>query len=49
MDIETSFYKQILKEKFNLTDNIEEIVSKNPKKYCIDTLYDINEMSIIYI
>jgi hypothetical protein len=44
MDIETSFYKQILKEKFNLTDNIEEIVSKNPNKYCIDTLYDINDL-----
>jgi hypothetical protein len=42
MNLQTSFYKEILKEKFNLTDNIEEIVSKNPKKYCIDTLYDIN-------
>jgi hypothetical protein len=44
MELQTSFYKQILKEKFNLTDNIEEIVSKNPKKYCIDTLYDINDL-----
>jgi hypothetical protein len=44
MDLQTSFYKQILKENFNLTDNIEEIVSKNPKKYCIDTLYDINDL-----
>jgi hypothetical protein len=44
MNLQSSFYKQILKEKFNLTDNIEEIVSKNPKKYCIDTLYDINDL-----
>jgi hypothetical protein len=44
MDLETSFYKKILKEKFNLTDNIEEIVSQNPIKYCIDTLYDINDL-----
>jgi hypothetical protein len=44
MELQTSFYKQKLKEKFNLIDNIEEIVSKNPKKYCIDTLYDINDL-----
>ena len=44
MDLQFSFYKKILKEKFNLTDNIEEIVSKDPKKYCIDTLYDINDL-----
>ena len=25
MDLQNSFYKKILKEKFNLTDNIEEI------------------------
>lgn len=41
---ETSFYKKILKEKFNLTDNIEEIVSKNPNKYSIDKLYNINDL-----
>ena len=44
MDLQTSFYKQILKEKFNLTDDIENIVSKNPTKYCIDTLYNINDL-----
>jgi hypothetical protein len=44
MDLQSSFYKQILKEKFSLTDDIEEIVSKNPKKYCIDTLYNINDL-----
>jgi hypothetical protein len=44
MDLQTSFYKQILKEKFNLTDDIEEIVSKNPNKYSIDTLYDMNDL-----
>jgi hypothetical protein len=44
MNLQSCFYKKILKEKFNLTDNIEEIVSKNPKKYCIDTLYDINDL-----
>jgi hypothetical protein len=44
MNLQSSFYKKILKEKFNLTDNIEEIISKNPNKYCIDTLYDINDL-----
>jgi len=44
MNLQISFYKKILKEKFNLIDNIEEIVSKDPKKYCIDTLYDINDL-----
>ena len=44
MNLQNSFYKKILKEKFNLTDNIEEIVSKDPKKYCIDTLYNINDL-----
>ena len=44
MDLQFSFYKKILKEKFNLTDNIEEIVSKDPKKYSIDKLYDINDL-----
>jgi hypothetical protein len=44
MTLQTSLYKQILKEKFNLTDNIEEIVSKNPNKYCIDKLYNINDL-----
>jgi hypothetical protein len=44
MNLQISFYKKILKEKFNLTDNIEEIVSKDPNKYCIDTLYDINDL-----
>ena len=43
-DKQTSFYNKILKEKFNLTDDIEEVVSKNPKKYCIDTLYNINDL-----
>jgi hypothetical protein len=46
MNLQISFYKKILKEKFNLTDddNIEEIVSKDPKKYSIDKLYDINDL-----
>ena len=46
MDLQNSFYKKILKEKFNLTDddNIEEIISKNSKKYSIDTLYNINDL-----
>lgn len=38
------FYKKILKQQFNLTDDIEEIVSKNPNEYSIDTLYDINDL-----
>jgi hypothetical protein len=44
MNLQNSFYKKILKEKFNLTDNIEEIISKDPKKYSIDNLYDINDL-----
>lgn len=44
MTLQTSFYKRILKEQFNLTDNIEEIVSKDPNKYSIDNLYNINDL-----
>jgi hypothetical protein len=39
-----SLYLKILQEKFNLYENIENIISKNPKKYNIDGLYDINDL-----
>jgi hypothetical protein len=46
MNSQISFYKKILKEKFNLIgdDNIEKIVSKDPKKYSINKLYNINDL-----
>ena len=46
--LQTSFYKTVLKSKFNIDfnndDDIEEVVSKNPKKYYIDGLYNSNDL-----